>query len=230
MRAPDWAHHRLFGTGLETILLARHRWLDAHVQKFLSENPTTQVVELAAGLSGRGRIGVDQFPSIDWWETDLPGMIQHKIRILDRGQRRHPRRHHGPVDAFAASGGLTLHRLMSRLHAKRPLLILSEGLLNYFGSSHVEPLWKRIAHYLAGFPSGLYLTDVVGEECLRLPTLRPFRRALSVAARGKIHLHYRDAETCEAALRHCGFAHVQIAYPDTLALYRMVAAGAEKVS
>jgi len=228
--APDRLHRWAFGVCLEDILLARHRWLDAKATSFLRRWPNAQVVELAAGLTSRGQRMVDAFPGVDWWETDLPGMISRKQSALKSVKGRTNRLHYEPIDAFASSGELSLERLIGTLSTHRPLLIVSEGLLNYFPTCTVEGLWRRLALMLSEFPAALYLSGVVGNECLQLPIVRPFRWGLALAARGGITLHYSDALECEAALDSCGFRSVQVAFPDARRVYRMIAATPQKLA
>ncbi len=220
----DRMHNVIFRTGLEALLLARHTWIDARVVDFLSEYPNGQVVELAAGLTPRGTRLMQSYPLASWWETDLPDMVRLKKNKLYRAGLTSDRLQTAPIDVFATSGMYSLNHLGSKLHKNIPVLMITEGLVNYFPTATIEVLWHRLSAFLKSFPSGRYLSGVVGEECTRLPAVPLFRGGLMLAARGANALHYHDATECRDALLRCGFRGVKIAYPDSLQLYRMVQA------
>jgi O-methyltransferase involved in polyketide biosynthesis len=43
------------------------------------------------------------------------------------------------------------------------LVIITEGLVNYFELGTISAVWQRLAHLLNGYPLGVYLTDVYPE-------------------------------------------------------------------
>jgi hypothetical protein len=75
----------LGGPSLETYLLARHRAIDARLERAIEDHGVTQVVEVAAGLSPRGwRFAQRYRERITYVEADLPAMAERKRRALER--------------------------------------------------------------------------------------------------------------------------------------------------
>src|SRR4051794_40074075 len=83
LRGPNVAAHALRRGTLEGMLLARHRLIDLRLAQAIDAGEVSQIVEVAAGLSPRGWRFRTQFgDAITYVEADLPGMLQHKRRIL----------------------------------------------------------------------------------------------------------------------------------------------------
>ena len=75
-----WLNERLWGHSLETILLARHHFLDTLVSECIENQGVTQVIEIASGLSSRGLRMLSRYPSelTLYLEADLPEMVRWK--------------------------------------------------------------------------------------------------------------------------------------------------------
>src|SRR5258706_3280056 len=83
--APINYAYRLTGRpNLDEMLLARHRSLDALLERAISAGEVSQVIEVAAGLSPRGFSFTRQHPELTYIEADLPDMAAHKRRALER--------------------------------------------------------------------------------------------------------------------------------------------------
>jgi O-methyltransferase involved in polyketide biosynthesis len=89
------------------------------------------------------------------------------------------------------------------------LAIVTEGLLGYLPTDAVVGMWGRFADVLAGFPSGHYMSDLHLGGAQTAP-VRVFRIILSAFVRGRVHLHFADAEEGETALRAAGFGAAQV--------------------
>ena len=222
-RAARWAG----GPNLEDVLLARHRLIDEILERAIAAGEVGQVLEVAAGLSPRGlRFTRRHGDRLRYVEGDLPGMARRKRRALDQAA--------SPVqvevvelDAMADSGPNSLAEVAARhLDPSRGLAIVTEGLVNYFDRTALEAMWGRFARLLAGYPHGLYLSDIhLSGDMRRVPGARAFSALVSVFARGRVHLHYRGEAEAGAALLAAGFAEARI-HPAGAAPVRVVEAHA----
>jgi O-methyltransferase involved in polyketide biosynthesis len=207
-RAARWAG----GPNLEEVLLSRHRLIDEILERAIDAGEVEQVLEVAAGLSPRGlRFTRRHGDRLRYVEGDLPGMVKRKRRALEQAAP------HGQIevvelDALADSGPNSLVEVAERtLDPSRGLAIITEGLINYFDRSAVEGMWRRFARVLAGYRHGLYLSDIhLSDDLKRVPGARAFSALISVFARGRVHLHYRDETETGAALLAAGFAEARI--------------------
>ncbi|GAC1626066.1 MAG: class I SAM-dependent methyltransferase [Nevskia sp.] len=198
---------RLGGPTLEGLLLSRHRVIDSRLERAIAAGEISQVLEIAAGLSPRGwRFARHHGRALHYVEADLPGMAARKRRLLAKAGGGGARHEVVDIAAFAASGALSLAGIAARFDRSRGLAIISEGLLNYFPTPAVTGLWARIDAVLAGFPQGLYLSDLHLGSDNRGPAAAGFAQLLSLFVRGRVHLHFANPTTAEAVLLSTGFA------------------------
>jgi O-methyltransferase involved in polyketide biosynthesis len=199
------------GATLESYLLARHRSIDALLERAIESGEVSQVVEVAAGLSPRGwRFTRRYGDRLVYVEADLPEMAGRKRAALERIGSLSDRHRIMEVDALRdddAPGSLAA--VAAELDPHEGLAILTEGLLGYLPSDAVDALWRRFASTLRGFAAGRYISDLhlAGDAT---PQVRAFRVALSVFVRGRVYLHFSDAAEAEHALLAAGFATAQI--------------------
>lgn len=193
------------GPSLEAYLLARHRAIDSLLGRAIERGAVSQVLEVAAGLSPRGwRFAQRYGEQITYVEADLPAMAARKRRAL--GNLFTLGEHHRvqDLDALRGSGPGSLAELASRLDAGRGLAIVTEGLLGYLSPGDLDSLWRRFAVTLAEFPAGRYVSDLhLGSA--QTPEVRAFRVVLSAFVRGRVYLHFSDAEQAAGQLREAGF-------------------------
>jgi O-methyltransferase involved in polyketide biosynthesis len=121
------------------------------------------------------------------------------------------------VDALADSGPSSLSALADSLDPARGLAIVTEGLIGYFPRSTVLSMWRRFAGVLSRFPSGHYVSDLHlgGDEAAWY--IRAFRIGLGAFVRGRVHLHFEDAEEARAALLGAGFSSAEVLRADSVA-------------
>jgi O-methyltransferase involved in polyketide biosynthesis len=203
------------GTSLDAMLLARHRALDALLERAVVAGRVGQVVEIAAGLSGRGCRFARRFPDLHYIETDLPAMAAHKRHTLDEAGLRGANHDVRSLDALASDGPSSLAAVAAALDSSRGLAIVTEGLLSYLARDAVLQLWRRIATTLGRFPHGLYLSDLHLTGDLRGmwgPEL--FRIGLGLFARGPVRHHFAAAREAVDALTDAGFGDACLYYPD----------------
>jgi O-methyltransferase involved in polyketide biosynthesis len=200
----------LGGPSLESYLLARHRAIDALLDRAIEQHGVAQVIEVAAGLSPRGWRFMQRYGErLTYIEADLPGMTARKRRALERMGSLSDRHLVTEVDALRDEGPRSIGELTTQLDHESGLAIITEGLLGYLDSAAVDGIWRRFARTLSGFASGRYISDLhLGS--VQSAQIRAFRAALSVFVRGQVHLHFDDAEQAESALRDAGFARAKL--------------------
>jgi O-methyltransferase involved in polyketide biosynthesis len=198
------------GPTLEGYLLARHRTIDALLERAIEDDGVTQVIEVAAGLSPRGwRFASRYGERLTYVEADLAGMIARKRRALE--QMGSLGEHHRvvEVDALREDGPGSIAALAAELDRAGGLAIITEGLLSYLPGDAVDGLWRRFASALSEFSTGVYLSDLhLGTD--ENPAVQAFRAALSVFVRSRVRLHYQSADDAVAALLAAGFARARL--------------------
>lgn len=211
LRGPNVAAQAVGLPTLEGMLLARHRLIDLRLARAIDTGEISQIVEIAAGLSPRGwRFRTRYGDRITYVEADLPAMIQHKRRVLAElgGETAHHRT--AEVDALRDDGPRSLDAICGSLDASRGTAILTEGLVNYFDRATVTAMWRRIGEALARFPHGLYLSDIITREHHRGALVTSFGWLLGAFVRGRVHVHFADADEVEAALAAAGLDGVAL--------------------
>jgi O-methyltransferase involved in polyketide biosynthesis len=210
LRPPMILSGLLGGGTLETYLLARHRAIDALLERAIEERGVTQVIEVAAGMSGRGlRFTRRHGERLTYIEADLPGMAARKRQTLERMGALSDHHRVQSLDALRESGPESLPELAGDLDRATGLAILTEGLLGYLEHESVKDLWRRFAAALEPFAYGTYISDIhIGE--LQDVRVKAFRLMLSVFVRGRVHLHFGDEQEVIGALREAGFAAATI--------------------
>jgi len=199
---------------LDAMLVARHRAIDGLLEREITAERVGQVVEIAAGLSGRGYRFARRFPDVRYVETDLPPMASYKRRALDDAGLRGPNHDVRPLDALARDGPASLGAVAADLEPSRGLAIVTEGLLSYLARDAVLALWRRIATTLGRFPHGFYLSDLhlAGDvDGMWIPEL--FRVGLELFARGPVRYHFASADETVTSLRSAGFREARLCRP-----------------
>jgi O-methyltransferase involved in polyketide biosynthesis len=219
LKGPVWAASlAMGGMTLETMLLQRHRIIDHLIDEAITDGRIGQIVEVAAGLSGRGyRMATRHRDSgLIYLEGDLPGMVARKRRRLARLSDRSPHHHVVELNALADSGPVSLAQIASeRLDPDRGTAIITEGLLSYFPEQDVKGMWRRFARLLAGgSQGGMYLSDIhLDDDSLAPLPIRIFRKGLGIFARGGVHIHYQSEALLRRSLADAGFAGSRLHRP-----------------
>lgn len=200
------------GATLETYLLARHRAIDALLERAIERGEVSQVIEVACGLSPRGWRFARRFGTrLMYIEADLTEMAERKRAALERIGSLGDHHRVREVDALRDDDGPgTLAAIAAELDAGEGLAIITEGLLGYLSTDAVAGVWRRFARTLDGFAAGRYISDLHLGGALT-PQVRVFRMLLSAFVRGRVYLHFSDAREAEEALLAAGFcdAHVR---------------------
>lgn len=200
-----WAEN-IIGDSMRSTLRQRHALIDRQLDRFLAEHPDAQILEIATGLSPRGWRYRQKFPNLVYIEADLPEMAAAKRQALSQIEKPAPRIE--AVDLF----GEGFQQLLDTLDATKPLIIISEGLVNYFTKDMLNDLWTRLATGLKRFPTGVYLTDIYPEPITRKlgRLIWNSSKVLKVMSRSAFAFHFISPTEATHAMQAAGFktAHV----------------------
>src|SRR5947209_18243935 len=106
----------LGGPSLETYLLARHRAIDALLREAVEHHGISQVIEVAAGLSGRGWRFANRYGQrLTYVEADLEAMAARQRRALARIGSLSDHHRVAAVDALREDGPGSLAELAAEL-------------------------------------------------------------------------------------------------------------------
>jgi O-methyltransferase involved in polyketide biosynthesis len=210
LRLPMAVNGALGGGTLESYLLARHKAIDARLERAIEGGRVKQVIEVACGFSPRGLRFTDRYGDrMTYVEADLPGMARRKRAALDRIGSLSEFHRVEEVDALKDGGPGSLAEIASTLDPARGLAIITEGLLGYLERSLVDGIWGRFAATVAGFRQGVYISDIhMGE--LQNVQVRAFRVLLSAFVRGRVYLHFGNEEEILDALHRAGFTSAEV--------------------
>ena len=211
----SWGARAGFGLDLEALLLQRHLQIDALLRKAIEQDGVCQVVEIACGLSPRGRRFRQRYPQVRYLEADLPAMAARKRSLLRESGWLNSNHRVSSVDILAPRGDQCLASLFAELDRRQPVLVITEGLVNYFPLAVVESFWTRLAEELRAFSAGTYLTELY-PDLRDHPRYRQLRWGVSLIGlltRGSYPLHYRDHDQIAAGFLRCGFTQVQVFDP-----------------
>jgi O-methyltransferase involved in polyketide biosynthesis len=214
----SWGARVAFGLDVERFLLQRHLLIDALLREAIEQHGVRQVVEIACGLSPRGRRFCSRYPQLCYLEADLPPMAARKRLLLHEEGWLNARHQVRPVDILAEHCTNDLQALFSGLDRDEPVLVITEGLVNYFELPVIEAFWARLAAQLRQFPSATYLTDLY-PDLREHPRYRQLRWGIDLVGRltrGRYFLHYREDDAIVAGFEGCGFGEVRVHDPREL--------------
>lgn len=223
-----WISQRIYGSNLESMLLVRHQLLDNLVRAEI-EAGTTQIVEIASGLSGRSLRMLEAYPDngLRYIEADLPQMIAWKRDRLTPSQKQDKRLVLREINILRERGELSLAAVLAaNVDPTRPILVITEGLVNYFSLAVIQAFWQRLHTELSTFPSSTYLFEIWP----RLPVYQKSRmlkmglRAIEVLTRQQVPLHFTGEQDIAEAMKGTGFRTVQVTNPDETAIGRQFGA------
>jgi O-methyltransferase involved in polyketide biosynthesis len=196
----------LSGFSIETMLLARHRGIDAVLMQAIDEGRVRQVIEIAAGLSARGwRMKQKYGDRLTYIETDLPAMADTKRRLLQNANLL-PKGHRVlELDALADDGPRSLSAIAATLDPALGTAVITEGLMSYLDPETAQGVWRRIARALKPFSHGLYLSDIYMKREHRNVGVLLFGAVISAFVRGRMHVHFETPAQAVATMQNSGF-------------------------
>ncbi|MEQ1312439.1 class I SAM-dependent methyltransferase [Acinetobacter sp. XH1639] len=204
----SWAE-KYVGGSMRTTLKQRHTMLDTHLEQLIQQYPNLQVLEIACGLSPRGWWFRQHHPDICYRELDLPDMAATKQAAL---QQIEPHVDDVlSVDLFTEA----FANVFKVFDPKRPLVIISEGLINYFEKPLLQQLIQAIAIYGRDFKELHYLTDLYPEPTQnKLATIIwNSSRLLKLMSRSAFSFHFKTPAEVEIFFHEAGFKQVEVLQP-----------------
>jgi len=210
-----WGARVGFGLDLEQFLLQRHLQIDAQLTAAIERDGVCQVVEIACGLSPRGRRFTARYPQLRYIEADLPVMASRKRLLLNSEGWLGSQHQVRAVDILAEDGSKSLAELFAELDHSKPVVVITEGLVNYFELALIESFWTRLAEQLRQFPQATYLTELYPDlrEHPRYRQLRWCVGLIGRLTRGNYPLHYRNDQAIVQGFETCGFSQVTVFDP-----------------
>lgn len=198
------------GISLTALMLARHRGIDALLEHAIADGRITQVIEIAAGLSGRGWRLCERHENLVYVETDLPDMAALKREKLSAAGLLNARHRVQELDALAKAGPRSLGAVAASLDPDKGIAIITEGLMNYLPPAAARALWKGIATTLQAFSQGLYLSDVYLGADNRNLAIATFGTALATFVRRPLYFHFETERAVHVSMRQFGFTAAQL--------------------
>lgn len=200
---------RYIGGSMRTTLKTRHTLLDEHLTQLIQQYPNLQVLEIAAGLSPRGWWFRTHYPDIDYRELDLPDMAETKQMALTQigGDQSEVL----SVDLFTED----FQNAFTVFDQIRPLVIISEGLINYFDKTLLKQLIDSIAKYGSGFQSLHYLTDLYPEPVKNklAKVIWSSSKLLKLVSRSAFSFHFINPIEVVDFFQASGFNKVEVIQP-----------------
>ncbi|WP_180170958.1 class I SAM-dependent methyltransferase [Acinetobacter sp. YH12027] len=204
----SWAEKNVGGS-MRSTLKQRHAMIDQHLDQLIAQHPQLQVLEIACGLSPRGWNFRTKHPEIDYRELDLPDMAKIKTQALKQ------------IDPHASevlTGDIftqDFERIFQSFNPERPLVVISEGLINYFDQTLLNKLLQGITEYGASFQELHYLTDIYPEPVKnRLARfIWASSKLLKVMSRSAFTFHFQSPAELQQFFSHTGFEGVDVVQP-----------------
>lgn len=212
-----FAEHVL-GVSNDIMLLQRHLIIDDIVRRAIREEGVTQIVEIACGLSPRGTRFCEEFPELDYLETDLPGMAAHKQALLEKNGLLSQRHRVCPINILEENTPDALASVFGReLDPARKTLVITEGLINYFDLPTISGFWERLAAVLKGFPAGFYITDLYPDFKWHPVTrfVDTFVHGLAFVTRSRVSLHFGSEAAIRKGFTGAGFGECRVHIPES---------------
>jgi O-methyltransferase involved in polyketide biosynthesis len=118
-----------------------------------------QVLELASGFSLRGFAMTRNLP-LAYVDTDLDQLTAEKDRLVSRLALQVPATNGGVYKNIAANAldPEDLHRAAAALRYDQPLVVVCEGLLQYFTLAERKVLFRNVRNLFSQFHGGVWLT------------------------------------------------------------------------
>jgi len=199
------------GGSMRTTLKQRHTMLDERLAKLIEQSPDLQVLEIAAGLSPRGWWFRQHYPTIDYRELDLPDMAKTKQAALKQIDNASP--DVLSVDLFTDD----FKKAFDVFDPQRPLVVISEGLINYFTKALLQQLIQSISQYGQDFKSLHYLTDLYPEPVKNklAKVIWNSSKLLKIMSRSAFTFHFINPEQVKNFIYQAGFQKVEVIQPSS---------------
>ena len=181
----DFSRLQLQGHDQVTTIM-RLREFDRRVLDFLARHPGAVVVHIGCGLDTRFE-RVDN-GLVEWYDLDLPDVIDLRRKLVDAG----PRCHFLSCSVFDEAWLETVS-----VHGPRPFLFLAEGVLPYFDEPQVKGLVLLLKERFAGAE---LVCDAMTPTMIRLHNLKLVFSKVSARLHWGLR-HGRDVEAWSQGVR-----------------------------
>lgn len=200
---------KFVGGSMRSTLKTRHTLLDDHLKLLIKQYPNLQILEIAAGLSPRGWWFRSHYPEMDYRELDLPDMAATKQSALNKIDPESPKVL--SADLFTDD----FKTAFDEFDPTRPLVIISEGLINYFNQDLLKQLLNSIVRFGQPFQTLHYLTDLYPEPVQhKLANLIwSSSKLLKYASRSAFTFHFKDPLEVQHFFKLSGFTEVEVIQP-----------------
>ena len=132
------------------------------IDELLKKESATQILEIAAGLSGHG-LEFSKNKDVKYVEMDLPGIIAEKELIVGQvlSQKDMPK----PENLFFSAGNVLasqdMQKAVAHFDEEKKIAVTHEGLLRYLSFNEKEVLAQEIKSLLEKF-GGVWITPDIG--------------------------------------------------------------------
>lgn len=212
----EYVGGKMAGGNIRTFLLQRHLLIDELVREAIEQRGVRQVLEIACGLSPRGYRFRQQYPDLNYVEADLPDMAARKHRLLSAQHCLNDKHRVVPLNIFSVDGVDAMENIAEKCFDRsQPLLVITEGLVNYFSLESITPFWQRLQALLSGFAGGTYLTDnypLFHDHPLHR-TMKTLGGMLGAASRSQVSFHFGSDQEAIDCFLGCGFSQVTVHNP-----------------
>lgn len=212
----EYVGGKLAGGNIRTFLLQRHYLIDALLTEAIEHRGVGQVLEIACGLSPRGYRMRQRYPQLHYVEGDLPDMAARKHRLLSAQHCLNDKHRVVPLNIFSTDGVDAMETVVAKcFDPSQPLLVITEGLVNYFTLDTITPFWQRLQKMLAGFNGGTYLTDnypLLHDHPIHR-TMRVLGGMLGAVSRSEVSFHFGSDEETREHFERLGFSTVGVHNP-----------------
>ena len=204
---------------LEQLLLQRHLLIDHFLDQAIIEGSVGQVLEVAAGMSGRGYRFAQRYPELTYIEGDLPEMAKRKSEALAKLPHHSSDHEVVTLDALSDNADASISSVAeAKLDPTVGTAIITEGLLGYLSYDDVVGMWTRFATVLHQFPTGLYLADQhLDDAAHQHVSTRAMQGLLRTVSRGDVALHFKELPELVRELGNAGFDGAAVYRPDDVA-------------
>lgn len=205
------------GSDIKTTLLQRHQLLDRELSQLIGQHPDLQILELACGLSPRGWRINQEYPNNLYIEADLQGMAQRKQQLLTQLDTINPKHKVCVCNILIEDNAESLEALLQReFDSNKPLVVITEGLVNYFQLADISQFWSRLSKALSAFSAGFYLTDVYPKVTQHkfYHWIEFANKSLKVSSKSSFMMHFITPSEAISHLNGCGFGQVTVFNPD----------------
>ena len=206
----------LMGADIDTFLLQRHMVMDELICRAVAAG-FTQIVDLAAGLSGRGFRLCRQYKDLIYIEGDLPQMAVMKQRLLAGMKGYDPVRHKiRACNILEKDTGAGMERLFEAEVARsQGTLVITEGLVNYFPLPVITEVWRRLSSLLSSVQKGIYISEIY-PDLIDHPyygMMKLARKGVGWFTRGDWPLHFKSDAEIQSAFLNLGYETVSVFDP-----------------